>query len=114
MKTNKNGPTTVKQLHYGWTRPRDAPPPPDVTFQVWDDLGLEARRAPSGGRFWGGDVHDLLEHGQDSVEVGALPEHLPTSGAHVEERDPGQQPGGHGVELEGSPPGKGHCVGVQI
>lgn len=61
-----------------------------------------------------GYVQDLLKHGQHAVEVGALPEHLATSGAHVEVRHRAQQPGGHSVQLQRSPPGKGQGVGVQI
>lgn len=59
-------------------------------------------------------MQDLLKDGQDSVEVGALPEHLPTPGAHVEQRHLGEQAGGHAVQLEGSAPGKAQGVGVQI
>lgn len=43
----------------------------------------------------------------------ALPEHLATSGADVEERYPWQEGGGHSVELNGRAPGKGQGVRVQ-
>lgn len=59
-------------------------------------------------------MQDLLEHGEDTAEVRAFPEHLATSGADIEERYPWQEGRGHGVELHGYPPGKGEGVGVQI
>lgn len=43
----------------------------------------------------------------------ALPEHLATSGADVEKRDPWQEGRGHGVKLNRRAPGKGQGVGVQ-
>lgn len=70
-----------------------------LTIRVVNPQPLGLLAVLSSSWFWVCDVQDVLKHGHDSVEVGALPEHLPTAGARVEVPYLGQQTGGHSVQL---------------